>query len=257
MNESTMPRIYTDPAQSEKTVIIVGDMDLLEEKLTNMPDVETDEQAELVSEYRAQFRGKANALDKERLAMTEGSRATTKMVNDKYNVIIERAQRCTQLADNKLIPYMRKREKERQEAERKRREAEEEERQAAAVAKTAREEADRVAAESTSAEELAGAQKDLDDARDGLDSLKRTPVARPVKAAVQGTLGSQTAMRKNWKYKLTDITKVPEDYLVPPEERLAKGALNTVAKRDQENAFVPGIEFYYEDALTSRAGVKS
>lgn len=40
------------------------------------------------------------------------------------------------------------------------------------------------------------------------------------------------------------------------EERLDKGKLNTVAKRDQENAYVPGIRFYYEDTLASRAGVR-
>ena len=50
-----------------------------------------------------------------------------------------------------------------------------------------------------------------------------------------------------------DISKVPEQYLLPPEERIQKGPLNLIAKRDQETAHVPGIEFYYEDSLSSTA----
>ena len=138
-----MPRIYTDPSQSKTTVAIVSDMDMLEEKLINMPDVKTDEEAEMVSEYRAQFNGKAKLLDKERLEMTTGARDTVKMLNDKYNVIIERSKRMVQLADNKLLPFMRKREEERREADRKRHEQEEAERKAAREAQDAIDEANR------------------------------------------------------------------------------------------------------------------
>lgn len=260
MNEPTtpakMPRIYTDPNQSKTTVAIVGDMDMLESKLTNMPNVTTDEEAEIVSEYRAQFRAKKNLLDKERLAMTEGARSTVAMVNDKYREIIERAERCTQLADNKLLPFMQERERQRlaavAEAERQRDEEEEAQR----VAQQAKDDAERIAAETQDAEALKEAESKVVDARAGLDALRRTPAPQPEKKAVQGVLGSGTAMRKNWKYRIADFSLVPEEWLIPEVERLDKGKLNTVAKRDQANAHVPGIEFYYEDALTSRPGVK-
>ena len=252
-----MPRIYTDPSQSKTTVAIVSDMDMLEEKLINMPDVKTDEEAEMVSEYRAQFNGKAKLLDKERLEMTTGARDTVKMLNDKYNVIIERSKRMVQLADNKLLPFMRKREEERREADRKRHEQEEAERKAAREAQDAIDEANRVANETQDAEALQEAEAVVEEARAGLDALKKTPVARATERSVQGSLGSKTSVIKVWKYRLTDINKVPEDYLVPPEERLHKGALNAVAKRDQDMAVVPGIEFYHEDRLASRSGVKS
>jgi len=251
-----MPRIYTDPSQSETTVAIIGDMDLLEDKLTNMPDVATDEEAELVSEYRAQFRAKSKQLDKERLAMTEGARATVSMVNDKFRAIIERADRCTQLADNKLLPFMRERERQRKAAEDEARRQREEEAEAQRVADEAAAEAERIASETQDAEALKDAEAKVKYARSGLDELRRTPIAKPEKKAVQGSLGSQTGMRKNWKYRIADFSKVPEDWLIPEADRLDKGKLNTVAKRDQENAHVPGIEFYYEEALTSRAGVK-
>jgi len=257
MNETVAapPRIYTDPSQSQATVEIISDMDMLEDKLTNMPNVQTDEEAEVVSEYRAQFRSKAKELDKERLQMTEGARATVSMVNDKYRAIIDRAQRCTQLADNKLLPYMQERERKRQAEERKRREAEAEERRVAEEARKAEEEANRIATETQDAEALKEAEDKVKSAREGLDALKRTPVPKPEKKAVTGVLGSSTGMRKVWKYRISDFDKVPEEYLVPPEERLNKGALNRIAKADQENAHVPGIEFYFEETLASRAGV--
>jgi hypothetical protein len=254
MNEP-MPRIYTDPSQSKITVNLLADMDSLESNLENMPNVETEQEAELVSEYRAQFRVKWNALDKERLAMTEGSRQTTKMVNDKYNTILDRMDRCTQLADNKLLPYMQERERIRRQAEADQAGALRLEQEAERKRVLAEEDAIRVAAESQSAEDLHKAEEKLEDARDGLSALQRTPLAIPASKSVTGTLGSSTGMRKNWKYKLVDITKVPEEYLIDPVERLHKGKLNAMAKSDQENAIVPGIEFYYEDALTSRAGV--
>lgn len=255
MNEP-MPRIYTDPSQSEVTVNLLSDMDMLESKLENMPNVEDEQQAELVSEYRAQFRAKHIALDKERLKMTEGSRATTKMVNDKYNAILDRMNRCTQLADNKLLPYMQERERLRREAEQKRIDQEREEAAAEEARKAAEDEANRIAAESQNAEELHEAEAKVDEARDGLDALRRTPMPAPApKKSVTGVLGSSTGMRQNWKYKISDFSKIPDEYLIPEEERLNKGVLSKMARSQQENAFVPGITFYSEDALTSRSGV--
>lgn len=235
---------------------LLSDTDMLEEKLENMPNVETEDEAELVSEYRAQFRAKRNALDKERLKMTEGSRATTAMVNDKYNAILDRMDRCTQLADNKLLPYMQERERIRQAAEQKRVDAEREEARKTQELKDEQEKADRIATETQDAEALTEANKKVEDARDGLDALRRTPLAPPpVAKSVTGMLGSSTGMRKNWRYKISDFSKIPDKYLIPEEERLNKGALNKIAKADQANAIVPGITFYADDALTSRPGV--
>ncbi len=257
MNEpQTMPRIFTDPSQSELTVRIISDMDMLESKLENMPDVETEDQAELVSEYRAQFRAKHRQLDAERKLMTAGARQTVQMLNDKYNRILERVERCTQLADNKLMPYMQERERIRREEEQKRIDAQKAEDEAKRKADEAEREADRIANETQDAAALTEANKKVEDARAGLDELKRTPLARPsVAKSVTGKLGSSTGLRKVWKYRIEDFSKIPDDYLIPEADRLASGVLNKIAKADQENAFVPGIDFYYEEVLSSRAGV--
>jgi hypothetical protein len=63
--------------------------------------------------------------------------------------------------------------------------------------------------------------------------------------------GSKVQLRRDWKYRVVDITKVPEEYLVPADERVQKGKLNAMAKKDKELAFVPGIEFYSEDGISS------
>jgi len=187
--------------------------------------------------------------------MTEGSRATTAMVNDKYNAILDRMDRCTQLADNKLLPYMQERERIRRKEEDDRRRQAAEEAEAKRLLEEEEAEANRLATETQDAAALTEANKSVEDARSGLDELRRTPVAKPAAKSVTGVLGSSTGMRKNWRYKILDFSKIPDEYLIPEEERLAKGKLNTIAKRDQENAHVPGIEFFSEDALTSRAGV--
>ena len=257
MNEPTkMPRIYTDPSQSELTVSIVNDMDTLEDKLTNMPNVATAEQAEVVSEYRAQFKAKARDLDKERKEMTAGARATVTLLNDKYNVIIARATRCTQLADNKLLPYLQEQERIRLQQERERREAEEKRANAERIAKEAQEDAERIARETQDAVALREAEDKVKESRETLDQISRTPTVKAPKKSVTGVLGSKTGIRKVWKYRISDFSKVPDEWLIPEVERLDKGKLNTVAKRDQDNAFVPGIEFYSEDTLSSTAGVK-
>lgn len=253
---TNMPRIFTDPKQSKLTVEIVADMDTLEDKLTNMPDVKTEEEAEVVSEYRAQFKAKARDLDKERKEMTAGARATVAMLNDKYRVIIERADRCTQLADNKLLPYMQEQERIRLEEERKAREAEAARKKAEADAAAAKAEAERIAKETKDAEALKEAEAEVTKARETLDEISKTPAVKARGKSTTGVLGSQTGLRKVWKYEIEDFSKVPEEWLIPPEERLDKGKLNTVAKRDQENAYVPGIRFYCEDTLASRAGVR-
>ena len=235
MNETTLPRIYTSPLQSPETVEIIADMDMLESKLENMPNVETEEQAEVVSEYRAQFRSKAKMLDKNRLEMTAGARQTVSMLNDAFKPIIERTERCVQLADNKLLPYMQERERIRREEERKAAELKAEEDRKARVLKEKQEEADLIAANTKDAAALTKANKSVEEARSGLDALHRTPVTAPVKKSVTGMLGSGTALRQNWKYRISDFSKIPDEYLVPEVERLNKGVLNKMAKSDQEN----------------------
>ncbi len=250
----TMPKIYTAPEQSKEARELIADLGVLEEKLGAVPDkVETEKDAEIVSEYRAQFNKRKKDLDEQRLEMTSGARETITMVNSAFKLIIERAERAVQLCDNMLKPYLAEQRRIREEAEREERERKEEERRRQEQLEREAEEAKRIAQESTDKAALTEAEKKVADARSDVDEIRRTPAKPKPKKSVTGSLGSKTGLRKIWKYRVVDIDKVPEEYLLPPEDRVKKGELNKIAKKDQETAFVPGIEFYYEDSISSAA----
>lgn len=250
----SMPKIYTAPEQSKEARELIADLGVLEEKLGAVPDtVESEKDAEIVSEYRAQFNKRKKELDKQRLEMTAGARQTITMVNDQFRLIIERADRAIQLCDNLLTPYLAEQRRIREEAERAERERKAEEERARQEAARAIEQAQRIAEESTDKAALVEAEKDVAEARAELDEISRQPAKKKVAKSVTGSLGSKTGLRKIWKYRVVDIDKVPEEYLLPPEDRVKKGELNKIAKKDQETAYVPGIEFYYEDSISSAA----
>jgi len=244
-------QIYNDPSEKESTVAILTNVHVLESKLENMPDVTTAEQAEIVSEYRAQLRRQVKDLDAERLAMTAPIREHITMLNQKYNVHIERAERAGKLCDSLLMPYMKEQARIREAAEAAERQRRAEEAEAKRKEEEALREAQRVAAETKDAEALKEAEAKVTAAKAGLNELRTRPVMPTAAKSVTGMLGSKTGLRKVWKYKIVDISKVPEQFLLPPEERVQKGELNKIAKRDQETAHVPGVEFYYEDSLSS------
>ena len=251
MNETTAPTIMTDPSQSAETVNILNDILQLESYLENMPDVDTAEQAEVVTEYRAQLRRRVKDLNEERLTMTKPIRELTTTLNQKYNVHIERAERAAKLCDNLLMPYMRELQRQREEAERAERERREEEERAAREKAEAEAEAERIAKDEKDAEALKEAEQKVEEARAGLDAVRSRPAGQSVAKSVKGAMGSTTGLRKVWRYKVVDISKVPEEFLVDPEDRVRRGDLNKIAKRDQQDAHVPGIEFYYEESLSS------
>lgn len=253
--------IRTDPSQSQQTVAILTKMQELEKHLENMPEVKTEEDASLVSEYRTQLRKQAKELNDERLEMTKPIRELTTTLNQKYNVHIERAERAAKLCDNLLIPYMQEQRRIREEAEAAERQRREEEEAARKAEQEALAKAQKIAQETTDAEALKEAEGSVNEARAALNELgtrtARQPLAPPPAKSVTGVLGSTTGLRDVWKYRVVDISQVPEEFLVPPEERVKKRELNKIAKSQKADAHVPGIEFYAVDSLSSTASRKS
>ena len=248
------PTIYTDPSQSEGVTVILTNMQELEKHLENMPEVASEEDAALVSEYRTQLRKQAKDLNDERLEMTKPIRDHVTMLNQKFNVHIERAERAAKLADNLLMPWMKEQKRKREEAEAAEAERKREEAEARRKEDDALKEAQRIATETADAEALREAEDNVSDARDALNKLgTRTSQQVVPPKSVDGALGSKTHITEVWKYRVVDIDKVPEEYLVPPEERIRKKELNRLAKSQKGMASVAGIEFYSEDALSSSA----
>lgn len=75
---------------------------------------------------------------------------------------------------------------------------------------------------------LSDFQKSLDKKVEeaGEESLVAAPVA---------------ATRKYWKFRITDVSKIPSEYMIPDET-----ALGRLARSQKEKASVPGVEFYYD-----------
>jgi len=67
-----------------------------------------------------------------------------------------------------------------------------------------------------------------------------TPLPPPVKA-------EGTHLRKNWTYEVTDITKVPREYLM-----INSVLLNATVRADKEKTNIPGIRAYQETSVSTR-----
>lgn len=248
----TMPRIYTDPSQSEETRAIVADLDVLDTKLEAIPDeIETEKDAEIVGEYRAQFNKRVKDLEKERKEMTAPLLEVKRSLDGKYNAIKERCQRAIQLCDNMLRPYLAEQRRIREEAEVEERRRKEAEAQADREAEEALKEAQRIAEESTEKAELKDAESKVAEARTAVNEVRSRPAKPKPAKSVTGSFGSKVGISKVWKWRIVDISKVPEEFMLPPEECVKRGELTKIAKKDQDRAFVPGVEFYFEDSIRS------
>lgn len=251
------PVIRTDPTQDPAVVESLEKMEVLERAMDNMPAVDNEEDAALVAEYRTRLRLQAKELDQFRLAMTAPLRNLTTDLNKKFHVYVERAERAAKICDNLLMPWMREQKRLRDEAEAKAAAERAEEERLRREEEEAIAEAQRIAEETADTDALKKAEANVTEARAALNQLgtrsSRLPIPPMPAKSVKGVLGSTTGLRENWKYKVVDISKVPEEYLVDPEDRVRRGMLNNIAKSQKGDASVPGIEFYCEDALSSTA----
>lgn len=55
------------------------------------------------------------------------------------------------------------------------------------------------------------------------------------------------SMRDNWKYRVTDLTILPKEYMIPDEKLLA-----SIAKAKHDGMKIPGVEFYNEPIVAAR-----
>lgn len=95
--------------------------------------------------------------------------------------------------------------------------------------------------------------------------VSQAVIPAPVGKSIRGSHGSTTGLRDNWVWRVIDtpeqpasksVQLVPEEYLLPPEERLDKKMLSAKAKslKKASTTAVPGIEFYNDPVPASRTG---
>lgn len=213
----TIPsKVFTSYIQNPEAVEQMQIARALIESASVVQIISNEEEASKVSEYRHQCNQAARKLDQLRLTVTGGARQVVENINSEFNPKIESLKAEASEAGTKISNYL-----------------VEKERKSSAKA----------------LEEIEQAKQGVLTAREELNDLTKRPGKED---EVVGVFGSKTKLRDHWTWKITDISKVPEDYLVEPEKRVLRAKLNSEASGRKDNASVPGIEFYNEKTLSSR-----
>jgi hypothetical protein len=234
--EATLQPIYTRVEQHPPAVELIDGALELAGHAERFAVIESDEVAAVAGEYLARNRKHVKLLDEERLEMTSGARETIERINTKFNERINDLRAKDKTVEGALKVWMRKKEQDARAA------------QAAERARLAE------------AAEKAGTEVAL-------------PAAPPPSKTLHGSHGSSVTLRDNWKWRVVDISRVPETFLVAPEERIQRTMMNSAAKAKAKSflaawtehhpgeapplkltlAELPGIELYNEPITSTSA----
>ncbi len=84
------------------------------------------------------------------------------------------------------------------------------------------------------------------------DDGEQLPAVSPKR--FEGSHGSTLTMVDHWTWELEDISRVPDQYLKPPEERLAKSVINARVRAYKDKAEIPGIRAFNQPYPKSQTG---
>jgi hypothetical protein len=137
----------------------------------------------------------------------------------------------------KIASYKRKEEEERQRAlEEIRRKEEERRRQEEELRRKAEE------AEKEGEAQWAG------DFKEKAEEISKSTFKEDLKAAPQVTKTEGTYVRRDWKWRLKDESKVPRGFMTIDSAKITQHV-----KANKDKANIPGIEIYYEDSVSIRS----
>jgi hypothetical protein len=261
MSASVVPVIYTTLAQYEPARELVEAAAVLLEKAEKYQQIPSEADVEVVSEFRARLNETIGKLDSARLKATEEARNTVAAINAEAGTKLEPMRTVLARTDKLLKDYRAAQEAKRlaaiaaQEAEARRlalekTEAERKEREAREAAAKATDAAERARL----TEEARDAAAQLETATLLQEVVTQAVVPTPAPKSIRGSHGSSTSFRDHWVWRLTDITKVPDAYMLPPEDRLDRKVLNAAAQSKKDKDTIPGIEIYNDPVPASRSG---
>lgn len=291
--------IYTSIMQHGAARALMESAAVLLQKAEKFQSVPSDTDAELMGEFRARLNQTMKDLDTQRLAATEEHRKLVAKINAEANERLDPMEEVLKRVDKLLKEYRQKKAdeaaaaikakqeeeariaREKADAERKAREANEAAQKAAADAVAAQQ----ALATAATPEAQAEAQKKLEEAKATQESSINVAAQSAAQAvqleqradvlagmmiptaskSIQGTYGSTSTLKDNWKWELIDtpeqpaaasIKLVPEEYLVEPIARINKSVMNAKAKsvKKESTTAVPGIRIYNDPVESSRAG---
>ncbi len=291
MTDSKLPVLYTSLTQNPVTRALMESAAVLLTKAEKFQTIPSDADAEVASEFRARLNQCIKDLDKQRLADTEEHRKLVAKLNAEANEKLVPMNAVLEKTDKVIKAYLTKKDEERRAALQAQQDEEAridgERVEAEKKAEAARQAAQKAAldvhvtqaalAVAVSPEVRDSLQEQLESAvatqqqamrvaavetavivqlEQRQDVLASLPALPDASKSIRGSHGSTTGLRDNWVWKLTDISKVPSEYLLPPEERLAKSVLNAKARsiKKASTDAVPGIEIYNDRVTASRVG---
>lgn len=244
---SDLPIIYTDVQQRPTALQLFESAEVLEAAGGKLESIADDTQQAVATEWRAQAQQLIKELDAERLETTEGARKTIERINARFNAPIEKLRGFVRSIDAALKKYI------------------------AAKAEAQRQE--RLEQERLQREEQA--KREAEAAEKGVEPppppapIVAPPAANP--ARLTGSHGASGGLRDNWKWRVKDISKVADNLLVAPEDRIQKPVMNSLAKAKAKEAIVawrdlhpneplptsfddviPGIEIYNDAVIATR-----
>lgn len=229
--------------ESVRSRELIEAAEVLLERAGKFQVIQSDADAGLAAEYRARVNQQIKELDAERLDMGAGLRETLLKINARFNAPIEALKAKLGIVDLALKSYIANQRALAEAAERARREQEEQLRQ---------DEARRKAEYDAAIEAARVANLPPPPEPEPAPPVVLEPKPEFATKTIGGTYGSRVGTREVWKYRIVDIKKVPESFLVPVEDRVNKAALNALARSQKDKAKVKGIEFYSDENLQSR-----
>lgn len=234
--QAPLPVIYTRLDQSQKAVEARDTMLALVEVLDRYTEIHDPEAQSAAVELLARGRAAVRQFDAKRKEMGEGARKVLADLNASFTELSGPVEEQLRKVESAIKAYNREVEEQRRAAEQARRDAE------AAKRKAEQEEREKIAKE-----------QGLEPPPPPPEREEAQPPAPAPTTKLAGSHGSAAQYRDNWKWRVVDIDQVPEQFLVPVEERVQKATLNAIAKSQKDKAMVPGVEFYNDPVLHTRS----
>jgi len=88
------------------------------------------------------------------------------------------------------------------------------------------------------------AQREREEAEESTSEEAPEEQIVPEKIKLEGT-----SLRKNWRWKIADLSEIPRSYMI-----LNETLINKIVREEKNRTEIPGIEVYVEETISSRGG---
>lgn len=198
---------------------------LVEAKARIPAKIESKEQSEKLTDYIAQIKKCAKAVEDERKRIKSPVTDLGRAIDARAKALQAPLDECDRLARKVLTSYLAEQDRIAQEE--------------------ARAERERLAAEAARREAEAKTDEDLSAAIEAEERAQAVPLepAKPVSA--RGEMGTHAGLRKSWDYSLVDLDQVPRQYLTL-DEKAVKAAIKDGVRT------IPGLNIFETHNITVR-----